>query len=105
MLYDIDSIKAILGVSKQNLALIMPKYFEPKKCDGTYKYLLTKNELEELSIRTNCYEQFLSYLEAEENEAKTTALSSSEEAHPLVTDKRWLKLTEFPNVEVEDFEI
>lgn len=105
MLYDIDSIKAILGVSKQNLALIMPKYFEPKKCDGTYKYLLTKDEVEQLAIKLNCYEQFLIFVETEENEARTTALSSSAEAHPLVTDKRWLKLTEFPNVEVEDFEV
>lgn len=83
-------IRAVTDVCKLN--------FKPMKINGTYKFWLTRGEAEWVAEKLGKLDKFVNYIAPKDEKVV-------EDAHPLVTDKRWLKLTEFPDTRVEDWEI
>lgn len=96
--YDIKTIVKMTGSSFRAVADVCKQNFTPMKVGTVYKFWLTRGEAEWVAERVGKLNEFVNYVEPKDEQMK-------EDAHPLVTDKRWLKLTEFPNVEVEDWEI
>lgn len=96
--YDIKKISVMTNCSISSVAAVCRQNFKPMKINNVYKFWLTRGEAEWVAEKLGKLDKFVNYIEPKDEKV-------GEDAHPLVTDKRWLKLTEFPDTRVEDWEV
>lgn len=96
--YDIKTICVMTGSSIRAVTDVCRQNFKPMRVNNVYKFWLTRGEAEWVAEKLGKLDQFVNYIAPKDEKV-------GEDAHPLVTDKRWLKLTEFPDTRVEDWEI
>lgn len=99
-LYSVTEVAYLLDISQSSVRIYAEQVATPILDKGIYKYRLNKNQVYYVAKKTMREDAFFSrFGEIDEEQPK----DEGEEAHPLVTDKRLLKTSFFPDVEPSIF--